>query len=179
MTRPAQIEFEGVIWETNMRMHSAIAAKIQKLTASRAIRRRLIGTVLLGAFSFVVPMIAAASPAPHKVVKVPVIDKRAMENLQRWVNDGHDEWCKDAQMVASAEMRRLAPEFAGYRFDLAGLPLEKEGQEANRMVFRYSSLDGRVTYRITLRRYEWLVPIAGNRKSIVWAPARTEILTKR
>jgi hypothetical protein len=156
-----------------------MAARIQKMASSRAVRRRVIGALLVGVFSFVVPVIAAASPAPQKVVKVPVIDRRAMENLQRWVNDGHDEWCKDARMVASAEMRRMTPEFAGYQFDLAALPLEKEGQEANRAVFRYSSMDGRVTYRITLRRYEWLLPIAGSRKSIVWVPARTEILTKR
>jgi hypothetical protein len=144
--------------------------------ASRSIRRRLIGAVLLGAFTFVVPLIAAAAPVPHKVVKVPVIDRRAMENLQRWVNDGHDEWCKDAQMVASAEMRRIAPDFAGYQFDLASLPLQKEAQAANRAVFSYTSFDGRVTYRITLRRYGWLLPIAGQQKSIVWAPARTEII---
>ena len=163
--------------ETTMKTLSAVAMKMQMSLASRSIRRRLIGAVLLGAFSFVVPVLAAASPAPHKVVKVPMIDRRAMENLQRWVNNGHDEWCKDAQLVASAEMRRIAPDFAGYQFDLASLPLEKDSHEANRVVFRYTSFDGRVTYRITLRRYAWLLPIAGDQKSIVWVPARTEILT--
>jgi hypothetical protein len=162
-----------------MKTQPAIRTKMRMLLASRSIRRRLIGAVLLGAFSFVVPVVAAASPAPHKVVKVPMIDRRAMENLQRWVNDGHDEWCKDAQQVASAEMRRIAPEFAGYQFDLAALPLEKEGQEANRAVFRYTSFNGRVTYRITLRRYAWLLPIAGDNESIVWVPAWTEILTNK
>ena len=163
--------------ETKMNSLPGMAAQLQVSTASRTIRRRLIGAVMLGGFSCVVPVAVADSPAPHKVVKVPMIDRRAMENLQRWVHEGHDEWCKDAQLVASAEMRRIAPDFAGYQFDLASLPMSKEGQEANRAVFRYTSFDGRVTYRITLRRYAWLLPIAGEQKSIVWVPARAEIVT--
>jgi hypothetical protein len=163
--------------EPTMKTLSVVAKKMRMAMPNRTIRRRLIGALLLGAFSFVVPVIAAASPEPRKIVKVPAIDRRAVENLQRWVNEGHDEWCKDAQMVASAEMRRIAPDFAGYQFDLASLPLQKEAKHADRAVFRYTTMDGRVTYRITLRRYEWLLPTAGSHEAIVWVPARTEIIT--
>jgi hypothetical protein len=163
--------------ETIMNAQTAVAMKMQSSVKGGSIRRRFIGAVLLGAFTMVVPVIAVSAPVPHKEVRVPRIDRRAMENLQRWVNDGHDSWCKDAQLVASAEMRRIAPDFAGYQFDLASLPLEKEAHEKDRAVFRYTSFDGRVTYRITLRRYGWLLPVAGSQKSIVWIPSRTEIVT--
>jgi hypothetical protein len=160
-----------------MNAQTAVGSKVQSSTMGGSIRRRIIGAVLLGALTMVVPVIAAAAPGPHKEVRVRRTDRRAMENLQRWVNDGHDSWCKDAQLVASAEMRRIAPDFAGYQFDLASLPLEKEAHEKDRAVFRYTSFDGRVTYRITLRRYARLLPVAGSQKSIVWIPSRTEIVT--
>jgi len=153
--------------------------KMQMLLSRRTIRRRLIGALLLGVGIFVIPMVAAAAPVEHKRFGVPKLDRRAIENLQRWVSDGHDAWCKDPQLVASMEMRRIAPDFAGYQFDLASLPLEKELSGVDRVVFKYTSVDGRTMYRITLRRYAWLLPIAGEQKSIVWVPTRTEIVSNQ
>jgi hypothetical protein len=153
--------------------------KMQMALSRRTIRRRLIGALLFGVGIFVIPIVAAAAPVEHKTFSVPKLDRRAIENLQRWVNDGHDTWCKDPQLVASMEMRRIAPDFAGYQFDLASLPLEKELSGADRVVFKYTSVDGRTMYRITLRRYAWLLPIAGEQKSIVWVPARTETVSNR
>jgi hypothetical protein len=161
-----------------MKNQPVVARKMEMPGARRTIRRRFIAAVLLGAVSFVVPVVAAAAPVPHREVRTLRVDRRAIENLQRWVSDGHDGWCRDAQMVASAEMRRMAPDFSGYQFDLASLPLEKELDAADRVVFSYTSFDGRVTYRITLRRYAWLTAIAGEKRSIIWVPAETEIITK-
>jgi hypothetical protein len=142
--------------------------------------RRLSGAILLGALAIAAPTIAsAAAPEQQQEVRISRIDRRAIENLQRWVSNGHDTWCKDAQLVASAEMRRIAPEFAGYQYDLASLPLEARSQAATRAVFTYTSLDGHKTYRITLRRYTWLLPLAGDARSIVWVPSRTEIITNQ
>jgi hypothetical protein len=121
------------------------------------------------------PLASLAAPKPHSIVRMRKVDRAAMENLQRWVNAGHASWCKDAQLVASAELRRVAPEFSGYQFDLVSLPLEAQSHAATRAVFTYTSLDGRTTYRITLRRYLWLLPLAGDVRSIVWVPARVEI----
>lgn len=120
----------------------------------------------------------AAAPKSHTIVRTHKTRRAAMENLQRWVNAGHASWCKDAQLVASAELRRIAPEFSSYPFDLVSLPLEARSHAATRAVFTYTSLDGRTTYRITLRRYRWLLPLAGDLRSIVWAPACAEITTR-
>jgi hypothetical protein len=163
--------------ETTMKTQPVLARKMEVLGVRKTIRRRFIAAVLLGAVTFVIPVVAAAAPVPHREVRTLRVDRRAIENLQRWVSDGHDGWCKDAQLVASAEMRRMAPDFTGYQFDLASLPLEKESLAADRAVFSYTSFDGRVTYRITLRRYGWLKAIAGEEKEIVWVPAEREIVT--
>jgi hypothetical protein len=156
-----------------------IAKEVPAEKICNRFRRRLLATTLLGCLVIAVPAIASAAPQQQqqREVRVPRSDRRAIENLQRWVSNGHDTWCKDAQLVASAEMRRIAPEFAGYQYDLASLPLETRSQAATRADFTYTSLDGHKTYRITLRRYAWLMPLTGDARSIVWVPSRTEIIT--
>lgn len=146
----------------------------------RVVCRRMLLAVLAGSVTIVAPVIAAAAPSPRKEIRVPRADRQAIENLQRWVSGGHDGWCKDARLVASAEMRRIAPEFAGYEYDLVSLPLETKSQAAMHAEFTYTSLDGRKTYRITLQRYAWLLPLAGgDARSIVWVPSLTEIITNQ
>jgi hypothetical protein len=164
--------------ETHMnRKIEAVDSNASLFGIRRSIRRRLMGALLLAAFGLVLPGVAAAAPMAHKQVRAPRLDRRAIESLQHWVSGGHDSWCKDAQLVASAEMQRLVPEFSGYQFELASLPLEKEIKAPNRAVFSYTSIDGRTTYRVTVRRYAWLLPEAGDPHSIVWVPARTEIIS--
>jgi len=53
-------------------------------------------SALLGALTILVPAIASAGPAPHREVRVPRIDARAIENLQRWANDEEESWCEEA-----------------------------------------------------------------------------------
>src|SRR3974377_684209 len=49
------------------------------------------------------------------------MDRAHIEALQRWVNSGHDEWCRDPQFVASAAIRRISPELPGHQMPLASL----------------------------------------------------------
>jgi hypothetical protein len=107
------------------------------------------------------------------------VDRAKVETLQRWVNAGHEEWCKDARLVAMDEMKRAAPAFAGGAADLEALPLDTDSEDAGRVVFVWSSPDGRATYRITVERFDWLLPIAGEVNSIVWVPTHAEVLTHR
>ena len=73
------------------------------------------------------------------------------------------------------ELRSVAPEFAGDRFDLASLPVSVQGKNARRATFAWTSLDGGATYRITVRRYEWLKALAHSTGNTVWVPSRVEI----
>ena len=72
-------------------------------------------TVLIGAMTLA-PEAAAAWTAKHgeesRVVNYHTVDRAEIENLQRWVAAGHEDWCKDAQLVAAEELKRIAEEFA-------------------------------------------------------------------
>ena len=121
---------------------------------------------------------AAAEPTKeHRVVYNFVVERAQTENLQRWVNAGHDAWCRDAQLVAVASMRRIAEEFD--EAEPASLPLELERREKSEAVYTFHSLDGLKTFHITLRRYEWLMPTAGSMHKMIWVPEKAEIVTRK
>lgn len=107
------------------------------------------------------------------------IDHARIENLQRWVSAGHEEWCKNARLVAMDELRRVAPAFAGDAADLEAAPMDQEAASENRAVFAWSSPDGRATYRVTVEKFDWLLPIAGEKDAIVWVPTHVEIVSHR
>lgn len=104
------------------------------------------------------------------------IDRVAMENLQRWVNAGHDPWCRDPQLVAAAALRRVSPGFSDY--ELAAVPLEVELSQKTMAIYIFHSPDGRTSYRITLRRYPFLLPTAGSFRQMIWVPESAEIPTR-
>lgn len=134
---------------------------------------RGVGVAAVAALMFVAPAIAGAAPIWHKEVQVPRFNRAAVENLQRWVNGGHDDWCKDAREVAATELRRVTPEFSGNRLDLVSLPAAKKS--STRAVFTWTSLDGSASYHVTLQRFAWLKPVAGQVSNEVWVPTRIEI----
>ncbi len=103
------------------------------------------------------------------------INQADVENLQRWVSSGHADWCKDARLVAAEELWRLAPEYSGDGFELNAISAEPIASGGNRVTFEWTPLDGRALYRVTVERFDWLLPIAKNSESIVWVPTSTEI----
>jgi len=122
--------------------------------------------------------IATAQTAEHReAVNFPVGRER-IEALQRWVNSGHDEWCRDPQLVVSAAIRLISPGFSGSEGASASLPLETERARVTRATFTYHSLDGRTTYRVTVRRFRWLLPVAGSFRHMIWVPEHAEIITR-
>jgi hypothetical protein len=115
-------------------------------------------------------------PNQHRIVHDFPVDRAKVEELQRWVNGGHDPWCRDAHLVAAATLRRVSPELA--EFQSASLTLELEHRAKTRAVYSFHSPDGRTTYRITLRRCLFLLPSAGSLARIIWIPESAEILTR-
>jgi hypothetical protein len=122
--------------------------------------------------------IAAAQTREHREVRNFPMDRAHIETLQRWVNSGHDEWCRDPQLVASAAVRQVSPHFPESEFELASRPLEGEPSRVTKAIYTYHSLDGRTTCRITLRRFRWLLPTAGTLRRLIWVPERAEIITR-
>ena len=139
---------------------------------------RIAGVILAGMLALAVPA-AVAGPAERRVEVSRGLDRVKIENLQRWVSSGHEEWCKDARLVAMDELRRVAPAFAGDSSDVEVLPLDTESESAQRVVFAWTSRDGAATYRITVERFGWLLPIAGETDAIVWVPTHAEIISHR
>lgn len=123
----------------------------------------VVGCLLLGG-------VALANSDEQRVVRYRVVDREEIENLQRWVAAGHEDWCKDARLVASKELERIAPEFAGNATELFLM----ESNEGQIKAFEWRAQDGR-TYRVTVERFAWLLPIASEADQVVWVPTVTEI----
>jgi len=105
-----------------------------------------------------------------------VIDRSRVENLQRWVSAGHADWCKDARLVAAEELWRLAPDFSGDGLEMTAMSEDAVAGGSNgRMTFEWAPLGGRAIYRVTVARFDWLLPIAKKTESIVWVPINAEL----
>ena len=139
---------------------------------------RITFSLLLWTLGFASMNLVEAQVKPQRVVRDYPVDHAKLEHLQRWVNEGHDTWCRDPKLVASAALNRIAPGFANSEFELASLPTERTTAHGTKSIYTFASLDGRTTYQVTLRRYRWLLPIAGTPDRIVWAPARIETITR-
>src|SRR5262249_7782967 len=137
---------------------------------------RVVGMTLAGLLALGAPA-AMAAPAERRVGLSRDLAHGRIGNLHRWVKSGHDEWCKDARLVAMDELRRVAPSFGGNSVDLEALPLDTESSGGERTVFVWSSPDGRATYRVTVERFVWLLPIAGDADSVVWVPTHIEVIS--
>ena len=144
----------------------------------RSMSIRIAGILLAGVLAIGAPA-AMASAGERRIDVRPELDRHKIENLQRWVSAGHEEWCKDARLVAMDELKRVAPAFAGSSSDMEVLPLDTESASENRAVFVWTSPDGRASYRVTVERFEWLMPIAGEADSIVWVPTHAESIAQR
>jgi hypothetical protein len=134
------------------------------------------------AFLLVLLGIASASPATaqtksHLFVKAYPTNRANAENLQRWVNSGHDTWCRDSKLVAAHTLEQFAPGAADSTYELASQPVVQKLSHGRTAIYTYHSLDGQTAYRVTLRRPQWLKPTAGSTNKTVWLPTRLEIFT--
>ena len=134
--------------------------------------------ILLTGGAMLAPVAAAANSAEeNRVVDHHALDRARIENLQRWVAAGHEDWCKDARLVAAEKLKRIASSLprGATEFNALDLDQVREGGSANKVVFEWTPIDGRATYRVTVERFEWLLPIAKDADAVVWVPTATEI----
>ena len=141
--------------------------------------KRVIGIGVFGvlASAMMLAPLAGASGVHEedRIMYERTIDRAQVENLQRWVSAGHADWCRDARLVAAEELWRLAPEYSGGGFELNAIGAETIANGGNRVTFEWAPLDGRAVYRVTVERFDWLLPIARDAEAIVWVPTSTEI----
>jgi len=135
----------------------------------------LVGAMVLAPFTA-----AANSREEERVTNRRAIDRSEVENLQRWVSAGHADWCREARLVAAEELKRLAPDYSEEEFELnelTSVATDEVSNGSNRVTLEWAPPDGRTLYRIVVERFDWLLPIAKIRESIVWVPTSTEIRT--
>ena len=131
--------------------------------------------MLAGAMTLVPLAAAGAVREENRIRNDRNVNRSEVENLQRWVSSGHADWCKDARLVAAEELWRLAAEYSGDGFELNAISAEPIANGGNRVTFEWAPMDGRALYRVTVERFDWLLPIAEDSESIVWVPTSTEI----
>jgi hypothetical protein len=166
---------------TEDKMRSECIVEKSGVEKSGSRRRRIVSTgiamVIAGALT-VAPLVAAGNPLEeNRMSSERNIDRNKVESLQRWVSAGHSDWCRDPRVVAATELWRLAPDYSGDALDLNEVQSNAAAQEANRLTFEWAPVDGRALYRVTVERFDWLLPIAKNPESIVWVPTGIEIRT--
>jgi len=133
--------------------------------------------MLAGAMTLAPLAVAGGARKEDRIVNERTVNRAEVENLQRWVSSGHADWCKDARLVAAEELWRLAPEYSGDGLELNAISGETNAAGGNRVTFEWASMDGRAVYRVTVERFDWLLPIASDTEAIVWVPTSTEIRT--
>jgi len=131
--------------------------------------------MLAGAMTLVPLAAAGAVREEDRITNDRNINRSEVENLQRWVSAGHADWCKDARLVAAEELWRLAAEYSGDGFELNAISAGSIANGGNRVTFEWAPLNGRELYRVTVERFDWLLPIAKDTEAIVWVPTSTEI----
>jgi hypothetical protein len=143
--------------------------------------RRMVTKISRITFSLLLWTLGAASmdfvsaqTSDHRSVQNLAVDRMKVEDLQRWVNAGHDLWCRDPRLVATEALRRVSSQFS--EIEPASLPMEVERSYKTTAIYTFHSVDGRATYRITMRRYRWLLPVAGSYQHMIWVPERIEVL---
>jgi hypothetical protein len=155
-------------------MGTKLSEKKIRAGVTRAFGIGVVG-MLAGAMTLVPLAAAGAVREEDRVTNSRNINRSDVENLQRWVSSGHADWCKDARLVAAEELRRLAAEYSGDGFELNAISAEPIANGGNRVTFEWAPMDGRALYRVTVERFDWLLPIAKDSESIVWVPTSTEI----
>ena len=155
-------------------MGTKLSEKKVRAGVMRAFGIGVVG-MLAGAMTLVPLAAAGAVREEDRITNDRNINRAEVENLQRWVSSGHADWCKDARLVAAEELWRLAAEYSGDGFELNAISAEPIANGGNRDTFEWAPMEGRALYRVTVERFDWLLPIAKDSESIVWVPTSTEI----
>jgi len=143
--------------------------------ATRGIGVFALAALLFGVLALAPVDAAAKSGEENRVVNYHAVDRAEIENLQRWVAAGHEAWCKDPRQVAAQGLRRIAADFADGAAELNRVDLADSKDGAKKLAFEWTPPDGRATYRVTVERFDWLLPIAKDADALVWVPTMTEI----
>jgi len=158
-----------------MRSQKQIAAVKEVRTILPVILRITFSLVMWTLGAMTITLAEAQTQRTGRVQTIPV-DRARVENLQRWVDSGHDTWCRNARSVAAMALKGVSPEFSRSEIEEASFSNSEEKISKTKAVYTFHSVDGQNAYRVTLRRYRWQVKTAGSLGKAIWVPVCVEQL---
>jgi len=126
--------------------------------------------MIVGALTLAPLSAAANGREEDRISNERPINRAEVENYSVGFPPDTRNWCKDARQVAAEELWRLAADYSVDGFEMNEVKADAISNGGNRVTFEWAPLDGRALYRVTVQRFDWLLPIAKNTESIVWVP---------
>ena len=105
--------------------------------------------------------------------KLPV-NQDDYKEVQKFVNEGHEPWRQDAEPVAAEQVLTLehTPQ---QDWNVFAVPLIRIEETERKAVFTYDSkVYPGVSYRVTVERPIWLLPLAKKWEWMIWVPTQVE-----
>jgi hypothetical protein len=114
---------------------------------------------------------------PAETVRHLPISRNACRKLQQEVSKGHQPWRLDSNAVAGEQILRIE-NVPRNNWDVYKVPFSvlKSTQDKAVLEYRSERYSG-TEYLITLRKFDWLLPVAKKWNWVIWVP--TIITTKR
>lgn len=133
--------------------------------------------VLLAICSQVVPYAFAANDCTHRTWKWQ-INKKAAQELQQSVNEGHQPWrLDDVVAVAQEAINSRKVEWGDSNLTLGVPKLRAKMSEGTELVVAANEknlLPYHVAYFVTVRKFSWLKDPGQDSNSIIWIAAEVE-----
>jgi hypothetical protein len=106
-------------------------------------------------------------------VRVENIDKQKVREIQSVVNDGHQPWRLDAQAVAASKALEL-DNTPKERWNVYRVPATSVSESETGATYEFKSQQPGVSYLVTVKRFDWLLPSAKKWKWMIWTPTEVQ-----
>src|SRR5262249_7443794 len=104
------------------------------------------------------------------------IDRADAERFQEWISGGHEPWrIEEADTVASIYLADFVKKHDGLP-----RPLERPRKELSHSdqlaIYDFDSFDSRISFRVRLRKFSWLLPAAKKWERMPWFVTKIEVV---
>jgi hypothetical protein len=97
-----------------------------------------------------------------------------VQQVQQFVNDGHQPWRLDSQPVAAEKALQL-DNTPKNQWNVYGVPASLVSQSKTEAIYDIKSQQVEVSYRIRVERFNWLLPYAKRWERMVWTPTEAKV----
>jgi hypothetical protein len=116
----------------------------------------------------------AASAQCSSDTRIGKIGRQQVIKLQQFVNEGHQPWRLDSQAVAAATALQL-DNASRQESSVYAVPSKLLSQSENQATYEIKGAQPGITYRITVARFDWLLPSAQKWEWMVWTETQVQM----